>query len=163
MRRDDHARAPRRPAGGALGVDAVLATRYEHRDGAFTGGIDGGFVWGTGKLDGVRAYCAAEGFELASCTAVSDSIFDLPLLRAAGERLVVNPDPRLAVVARLLRWPVAQWRAAGPVPRALDVEPARELDAIATATTAVAVAPGAPRAARRRGGRSRLALRGRDA
>jgi hypothetical protein len=51
----------------------------------------------------------------------------------------VNPDPRLAVVARLLSWPVARWGAASPVSRVLDVEPSRELGAIATATTAVAL------------------------
>lgn len=111
------------PFAAALGVDGVLATRYEQRDGAFTGGIEGGFVWGTGKLDAVRAYCAREGLDLAACIAVSDSIFDLPLLRAAGGRLIVNPDPSLAVLSRLLRWPIAQWSVAGGVPKVLGVEP----------------------------------------
>jgi len=111
------------PLAEALGVDGVLATRYEHRDGTFTGAIDGGFTWGTGKLDAVRAYCAREGLDLAACTAVSDSVFDLPLLRAVGDPLVVNPDPRLAVVATVLRWPVARWSAAGGVPKVLGVEP----------------------------------------
>ena len=111
------------PFAAALGVDGVLATRYEQRDGAFTGGIEGGFVWGTGKLDAVRAYCAREGLDLAACIAVSDSIFDLPLLRAAGGPLIVNPDPSLAVLSRLLRWPIAQWSVAGGVPKVLGVEP----------------------------------------
>jgi putative phosphoserine phosphatase/1-acylglycerol-3-phosphate O-acyltransferase len=111
------------PLAEALGVDGVLATRYEVRDGAFTGALDGSFAWGTGKLDLVRAYCEKEGLDLAACTAVSDSVFDLPLLCAVGQRLVVNPDPRLRIAARLLRWPVVQWSAAGGVPKVLGIEP----------------------------------------
>jgi putative phosphoserine phosphatase / 1-acylglycerol-3-phosphate O-acyltransferase len=111
------------PLADAVGVDGVLATRLEERDGRFTGALDGGFVWGTGKLDRVRAYCAAEGLELGDATAVSDSVFDLPLLRAVGEPLCVNPDPRLWLVARALRWPIAHWDAAGGVPSLLGVEP----------------------------------------
>jgi putative phosphoserine phosphatase/1-acylglycerol-3-phosphate O-acyltransferase len=111
------------PLASALGVDAVLATRYQHDDGRYTGAIEGGFAWGTGKLDKIRAYCAEEGFELSSCTAVSDSIFDLPMLRAVGRPIVVNPDPRLFLAAKLLRWPVAQWTVAGGVPKLAGVEP----------------------------------------
>jgi putative phosphoserine phosphatase/1-acylglycerol-3-phosphate O-acyltransferase len=111
------------PFAEALGADAVLATRYQHRDGVFTGTLEGGFAWGTGKLDKIRAFCETEGLELADCTAVSDSIFDLPMLRAVGRPVVVNPDPRLFVVAKLLRWPTAQWTLAGGVPKVAGVEP----------------------------------------
>jgi putative phosphoserine phosphatase/1-acylglycerol-3-phosphate O-acyltransferase len=111
------------PFAKAIGADAVIATRYEQRDGVFTGGLDGGFAWGTGKLAMVRAYCAEEGLDLAECGAVSDSVFDVPLLRAVGHPMVVNPDPRLAAVAMALRWPKSHWSVAGGVPRVAGVEP----------------------------------------
>jgi putative phosphoserine phosphatase/1-acylglycerol-3-phosphate O-acyltransferase len=111
------------PFAKAIGADAVVATRYEQRDGAFTGGLEGGFCWGTGKLAMIRAYCAEEDIDLAECAAVSDSVFDVPLLRAVGHPLVVNPDPRLSAVAMALRWPRAHWSVAGGVPSVAGVEP----------------------------------------
>ena len=111
------------PFAAAVGADDVIATRYEQRDGAYTGALDGGFAWGTGKLDKVRAYAAAHGIDLSRCVAVSDSVFDLPLLRAVGRPLVVNPDPRLRLVAAALRWRCEQWSLDGGVPRLAGIEP----------------------------------------
>ncbi len=39
-----------------LGFDDVIATRYARRDGSYTGGIDGDFIWSTGKRDAVRRF-----------------------------------------------------------------------------------------------------------
>ena len=43
------------PFAEALGFDEVVATRYEVVDGRYTGRLEGGFVWGLGKLQAVQA------------------------------------------------------------------------------------------------------------
>ncbi|MHB8593752.1 MAG: HAD family hydrolase, partial [Acidimicrobiales bacterium] len=50
-----------RPFAELMGFDAVVATRYARRDGRYTGGIDGDFVWSTGKLNAVRRWAAEAG------------------------------------------------------------------------------------------------------
>jgi len=95
-----------RPLAGRLGFDEVIGTRYAWRDGAYTGGLDGGFVWGPGKLAAVRHWAGAEEVELKESFAYSDSVYDLPLLSAVGNPSATNPDPALHAVALLRRWPV---------------------------------------------------------
>src|SRR5580658_9204008 len=63
------------PLAHALGFDDVVATRYQVRDGHYTGRLDGGFVWGPGKLAAVRRWAAANGVDLAASHACSDSVF----------------------------------------------------------------------------------------
>ena len=44
--------------------------------------------------------------DLDESYAYSDSVYDIPLLSAVAYPIVVNPDPRMAVIARARRWPV---------------------------------------------------------
>src|SRR4051794_35658015 len=108
-----------------LGFDDVVATRYavEASSGRYTGGIEGEFVWSTGKLAAGRRWASAQGVDLGSSFAYSDSIYDVPLLSAVGHPTAVNPDARLLLHAGLRRWPV-QWLDVPPgVPKVLGVEP----------------------------------------
>jgi len=111
------------PFAEALGFDGVVATTYEVADGRYTGRLEGGFVWGLGKLQAVRRWVADEGVDLAECHACSDSFFDLPLLSSVGSPHVVNPDPRLNVVASLRRWPIEYWDRPAGVPSLAGLEP----------------------------------------
>ena len=111
------------PFAGLLGFDHVIATRYARVDGRYTGGIDGDFVWSTGKLTAVRRWAAEAKVDLAGCHAYSDSVFDLPMLRAVGHPHVINPDRRLRAVARLRRWPVERWDRPAGVPAWGGIEP----------------------------------------
>lgn len=112
-----------KPLAKALDLDGVIATTYEVEDGRYTGAIDGSFVWGTGKLDAVRAWAKRNGVDLADCHACSDSFFDVPLLSAVGHPHPVNPDPRLRGVALLRRWKVEHWDRPEGVPSLLGAEP----------------------------------------
>ncbi|HLN16663.1 MAG TPA: HAD-IB family hydrolase [Acidimicrobiales bacterium] len=111
------------PLADALGFDAVIATRYEVVDGRYTGRLEGGFVWGVGKLRAVRRWCEAEDVDLDACHACSDSFFDIPLLASVGHPHAVNPDPSLTVVATLRRWPIEYWDRPSGVPSFLGLEP----------------------------------------
>lgn len=111
------------PFAGLLGFDHVLATRYGRAEGRYTGGIDGEFVWSTGKLAAVRRWAAESKVDLRASHAYSDSVFDLPLLGAVGRPHAVNPDRRLHAVARLRRWPVERWDRPPGVPKVGGLEP----------------------------------------
>jgi len=94
------------PFAERLGIDEVVATSWATRGGEYTGELDGGIVWGRGKLDGVRAWAEQHGIDLRASYAYSDSYYDAPLLDAVGNPVAVNPDLRLAALARLRGWPV---------------------------------------------------------
>lgn len=95
------------PLARALGFDAVVATKYGVRaDGTYDGTIDGPFVWSVGKLEAVREWARNNDVDLQQSYAYSDSVYDTPLLSAVGYPNVVNPDPRMMVVAAARRWPV---------------------------------------------------------
>ena len=53
---------------------------------------------------------AREGFELAACSAYSDSHTDLPFLEAVGHPFAVNPDRKLRRLAEGRGWPVLEFR-----------------------------------------------------
>jgi putative phosphoserine phosphatase/1-acylglycerol-3-phosphate O-acyltransferase len=85
----------------------VVATRYgvDGDDDTYSGDLVGPFVWSAGKLAAVREWAAEHGVDLAESYAYSDSVYDTPLLAAVGHPVVVNPDPRMVVMAAARRWP----------------------------------------------------------
>lgn len=111
------------PFAQSQGFDAVIATCYQVVGGRYTGRLEGGFVWGLGKLQAVRRWAAAESVDLHDCVACSDSVFDLPLLSSVGHPRAVNPDPRLLVAAAARRWPIEHWDRPPGVPSVAGLEP----------------------------------------
>ncbi|MFM7685909.1 MAG: HAD-IB family hydrolase [Actinomycetota bacterium] len=96
-----------KPLADLLGLDDVVATQYGvNADGTYDGTIVGPFVWNTGKLAAVSEWAAARHVDLAESYAYSDSVYDTPLLAAVGNPFVVNPDPRMVLMAAARRWPV---------------------------------------------------------
>ena len=111
------------PLADRLGVDDVVATRWEcDDDGCYTGRLDGPFVWGPAKKEAVAEWCARNGADLSESWAYSDSVYDLPLLEAAGHPHAVNPDARLRAIAMARRWPVLDLTVAEGVPSVAGVE-----------------------------------------
>lgn len=95
-----------KPFADRLGLDDVVATRYAvDSDGNYDGTLAGPFVWSAGKLEAITAWAADNGIDLASSYAYSDSVYDTPMLDAVGNPIVVNPDPRMLLVAAARRWP----------------------------------------------------------
>jgi putative phosphoserine phosphatase/1-acylglycerol-3-phosphate O-acyltransferase len=120
-----------RPLAEALDLDDVVATRYVEDGGRYTGGIDGFFVWGPGKLAAVRAWASERRIDVAASYAYSDSIYDLPLLQAVRFPHAVNPDPRLRVVAALRRWPSLSFHDRVGAPKVVGIDPQRMLHLLA--------------------------------
>ncbi len=120
------------PMAAELGFDAVLATRYKvDGGGAYTGSIDGEFVWSRGKARSVEVWARGNQVDLADSWAYSDSVYDVPLLSRVGQPVAVNPDPRLLVVATARRWPVVWFNAPPGVPKPRGVEPQAVLTRLA--------------------------------
>jgi HAD superfamily hydrolase (TIGR01490 family) len=99
---------------GVLRMDGGIGTSYEvDGDGTFTGRFDGPFVYGKGKVEAMEAFAAEHGIDLAASYAYSDSLSDLPMLRAVGHPVVVNPDPALAEMAREEGWETMRFERLG--------------------------------------------------
>jgi putative phosphoserine phosphatase / 1-acylglycerol-3-phosphate O-acyltransferase len=122
-----------KPLADALGFDDVVATQYGERDGAYDGTIDGEFVWGPGKLKAVQDWAAGNDVDVGSSYAYSDSFYDLPLLSAVAHPVVVNPDPRMQLVALVRRWPIVHLDVPAGIPKLplLNLEPQQVLMALA--------------------------------
>jgi HAD superfamily hydrolase (TIGR01490 family) len=96
-----------------LEMDGGVGTGYEIRDGAFTGELDGPFMYGVGKVSAMESLAEELGIDLAASYAYSDSASDLPMLRAVGNPVVVNPDAVLLAVARSEGWRVMRFDKLG--------------------------------------------------
>lgn len=96
-----------------LGFDGAAGSKLEKRDGFYTGRFDGPFCYGEGKPVRMREIAERDGIDLASSWAYSDSASDLPMLRAVGHAVVVNPDAELARVAREEGWDVMRFETLG--------------------------------------------------
>ncbi len=91
-----------------LGFDGALGTVCEVRDGAYTGKALRP-LHAENKAECVRELADSHGFDLAECTAYSDSHTDLPFLEAVGKPVAVNPDRELRREAAERGWPVLEF------------------------------------------------------
>ncbi|MGA2974260.1 MAG: HAD family hydrolase [Spirochaetia bacterium] len=102
------------PVAEHLGVDGVLATALEFKDGVCTGRLGGVPMFRREKKDRVLAYLADQGVPASECSFYSDSIYDLPLLESVGRPVAANPDWRLRRIARRRGWPIMDLSEARP-------------------------------------------------
>lgn len=95
-----------------LGIDGVIGTRAEIQEGRYTGQLDGPLAHGPEKAVRVAELSEQRGIDLARCYAYSDSINDLPMLELVGHPVAMNPDRRLAIIARRRGWVTQDFRTA---------------------------------------------------
>jgi HAD superfamily hydrolase (TIGR01490 family) len=133
-----------------LGFEGGIGTRYGvAENGTLTGDIEGPFIYGEGKVEAMRGFADEHEIELEESWAYSDSVSDLPMLRAVGNPVAVNPDPGLAGVAKLEGWRIMRFEKLG---RRLTI-------AGATVVAAAVGGSGTLLAARRRSSRRPRAAR----
>lgn len=92
-----------------LGLDHSISTRYEVRDGRFTGEVVPPICFGEGKVTLAESFAEERGVDLGASFFYSDSITDLPMLERVGYPRVVGPDLRLRREASRRGWPVLDW------------------------------------------------------
>jgi len=105
------------PLAQRIGVDRVIATEYETRDGTFTGRYVGAWLWGPDKAAAVRRFAEAEDIDLSQSIAYSDSYYDRHLLEMVGHPRAVNPDVMLRLLATRKGWPILGFRNDAHEPR----------------------------------------------
>jgi HAD superfamily hydrolase (TIGR01490 family) len=93
-----------------LGFDGALGTICEVRDGVYTGHALRA-LHAENKASCLRELAVHRGFDLATCTAYSDSHTDVPFLEAVGHPVVVNPDRQLRRIAGERGWPILEFGA----------------------------------------------------
>jgi HAD superfamily hydrolase (TIGR01490 family) len=98
-----------RPLARHVGVAGVLATRARIEDGRYTGELEF-YCYGDAKAEAIRTLAAARGIDLGSSYAYSDSATDLPMLRAVGHPVAVNPDKELRKEAETEAWDIRDFR-----------------------------------------------------
>ncbi|HKG01709.1 MAG TPA: HAD-IB family hydrolase [Conexibacter sp.] len=96
-----------------LGFEGGIGARSEVRDGVYTGQPHGPFTYREGKAIAMRELAEREQIDLAESWAYSDSESDLPMLRAVGHPVAVNPDATLARIAREEGWETLRFERLG--------------------------------------------------
>ena len=100
--------------------DEIIAAEMSVRpDGTYSGEMVQVPPTGETRAQILAEYCAGEGFRLDESVAYADSTSDLPLLEAVGFPVAVNPETRLAAIARKRGWLVEHWAKASGGPRPL--------------------------------------------
>lgn len=99
------------PFARLLGIDNLLSSRAEVRNGRFTGEIEGELCHGAVKIERVEAWLGGLGLgwvDLAHSVFYSDSASDLPLLARVDEAVAVRPDARLRAEAERQGWRIVE-------------------------------------------------------
>lgn len=101
------------PVARELGIEHVICSRYEVRDGEFTGGIERPLCFGEGKVLAAEGLAERLGFDLDESFFYSDSDDDLELLERVGRPQPLNPNTRLTEIAERRGWPIRRFRSRG--------------------------------------------------
>jgi HAD superfamily hydrolase (TIGR01490 family) len=96
-----------------LVFDGAVGSVAEIVDGHYTGRAGGPFTYREGKAEAMRRLAEREGIDLAASWAYSDSESDLPMLRAVGHPVAVNPDRELTRIARAEGWEILRFERLG--------------------------------------------------
>jgi len=101
------------PAAADLGIDHVLCTHLEIKNGKFTGSVVSPTCFGQGKVDAAETLAKAQGANLDNSFFYSDSQDDLQLLERIGKPRALNPSSKLTRIARDRNWPIANFGSRG--------------------------------------------------
>jgi HAD superfamily hydrolase (TIGR01490 family) len=105
--------------------DIVAPSLARRPDGTYRGELTGVPPTGEARASALFDYAAEHGFDLAEGIAYADSTSDLPMLEAVGFPVAVNPETRLAALARKRGWLVEHFdKAAGSPNPLLPIGPA---------------------------------------
>ena len=97
------------PLAERFGIEHVLCTELEVEGGHFTGRLATPMCYGAQKVERARLWAAERGVRLEDCAFFTDSVSELPMLETVGEPRVINPDPRLRLLAWRRDWPIDLW------------------------------------------------------
>jgi putative phosphoserine phosphatase/1-acylglycerol-3-phosphate O-acyltransferase len=107
------------PVARELGIEHVLCTQLEVREGVLTGKTRGPILWGRAKAEAVREFARRHRVDMRRSYFYADGDEDLPLMQAVGHPRPTNPRPLLAAEADRQGWTVLHHEEGGrgAVPR----------------------------------------------
>jgi len=94
------------PIAERLGVETLLATTAEYKNGRYTGKVAGTPCFQGGKVTRLQHWLNENQQSLEGSYFYSDSINDLPLLEQVKYPIAVTPDDRLRAHATRLHWQI---------------------------------------------------------
>ena len=98
-----------KPIGKMFGIETMIATEPELKDGCFTGAISGELCFREGKIACLEKWLNESKADYQKSWFYSDSINDLPLLSWVDRPVVVNGDAMLMKHAKQNNWSVLSW------------------------------------------------------
>lgn len=104
------------PVRSHLDGERVMAVSIEERDGRLTGVLLSPPLGGEEKARAMRSLAASEDIDLSGSYAYGDSSADVPMLKAVGHPVAVNPRGELKKTALRWGWETRSWQVA-PRPR----------------------------------------------
>lgn len=102
------------PIARDIGIDEIMCTRMEVKNGKFTGAIVEPACWGEGKAHAARVLAEKYKLDLSKSYFYTDSIDDLALLEIVGRPMPLNPDTKLSALAFKNDWPVSRFTDESP-------------------------------------------------
>jgi fatty acyl-CoA reductase len=97
--------------------DHIIAAHLGTRDGVYDGRMTSVPPTGETRAQAMITYADEHGFSLRESVAYADSSSDLPMLEAVGFPVAVNPETRLATIARKRGWLVEDFQKSPGAPR----------------------------------------------
>jgi HAD superfamily phosphoserine phosphatase-like hydrolase len=126
--------------------DDIVCARLGESGGTFTGRLVELPPIGEARALVLADYAEAEGLRLEESMAYADSASDLPMLEAVGFPVAVNPEAKLAAIARRRGWHVEHWhKAQGGSRPLLPLGPVDRRGSLARGRTSPAALSGAVR------------------
>ena len=111
--------APLRPL-----FDHIIAAEMGSRDGVYDGRLTAVPPTGEARYQTLADFAELHGLDLRESVAYADSTSDLPMLEAVGFPVAVNPETKLAALARRRGWLIEHWStSAGAPPKLLPLAP----------------------------------------
>ncbi|MBV6494735.1 MAG: putative phosphatase [Turneriella sp.] len=97
------------PVGEALGIDGVICTHLEVKDGKFTGNFASPYIFGEQKHLSALKYADEHGIDLKHAYYYGDAFTDRFVMEAVGNPVCVTPDRKLRAHAKTNDWRIVEW------------------------------------------------------
>jgi len=98
------------PIAERLGIEHLIATNPEMKNGCYTGEVAGIPSFREGKVERLRVWLEEHEMDLMDSSFYSDSHNDIPLLDIVDKPVAVDPDEELTAYAAVRNWPVISLR-----------------------------------------------------
>ena len=98
------------PAAQDFGIEQILSSPIEVKDGVVTGRLAGSPLWNRGKAEAVRAFAASNGVVLGESYGYANGDEDIAFLNVVGRPMALNPSDKLAGAAHRNDWPSARFK-----------------------------------------------------